>query len=113
MALAIEELGRLIVAKRGHRGVRATAAEVGVSPATLSRVENGHMPDLETFARICKWLDVDPNDFLGTKGTRQQASTASVHFRKDKTLEVETAKSLANLILAAQAALRAKRTLEG
>lgn len=64
-ALSIEKLGRLIAAKRGARGVRAAAMDVGVSPATLSRVENGHMPDLETFAKICRWLGRDPREFLG------------------------------------------------
>jgi transcriptional regulator with XRE-family HTH domain len=54
MALTIEDLGRLIAAKRGGRGVRATAIDVGISAATLSRIENGHMPDLETFAKISR-----------------------------------------------------------
>ena len=44
---------------------RATALEAGVSTATFSRVENGHMPDLETFAKLCTWLQRDPRDFLG------------------------------------------------
>jgi len=38
MTVAIEELGRLIVRKRGSRGIRAAAEEVGISSATLSRV---------------------------------------------------------------------------
>ena len=81
MSLPIEELGRLIVAKRGSRGVRAAAADVGISSATLSRVENGHMPDLETFAKICKWLGKDPREFLGfereTRLPRRRRSCSS------------------------------------
>lgn len=113
MALPIQELGRRVVARRGTLGVRAAAAEVGVSSATLSRVENGQMPDLETFAKICRWLNVDPNEFLGFAPAKEGTSMASVHFRKEKAVDVATAKSLANLILAAQDALRAKRALQG
>jgi len=111
MPLPIEELGRLIATKRGGRGVRAAAAEVGVSSATLSRIENGHMPDLETFAKICRWLDRDPREFLGLSEADQQAPQAVVHFRKKKTVASETAVALGELILAAQRAIRARSQL--
>ncbi len=111
MQLPIEELGRLIAVKRGGRGIRATAAEVGVSAATLSRVENAHMPDLETFAKICLWLDRDPREFLGLGERAQQAPKAVVHFRKKKTVAAETAIALGELILAAQPAIQARNQL--
>ena len=47
MSLTIDDLGRLLAAKRGNRGIRAAALDACVSPATFSRVENGHMPDLK------------------------------------------------------------------
>ena len=47
MALTIDDFGRLLAKKRGIRGVRAAALDAGVTPATYSRVENGHMPDLQ------------------------------------------------------------------
>ena len=111
MPLPIEDLGRLIAIKRGGRGVRAAAAEVGVSSATLSRVENGHMPDLETFAKICRWLDRDPREFLGLSEADHQTPQAVVHFRKKKTVAPETAVALGELILAAQKAIRARDQL--
>jgi transcriptional regulator with XRE-family HTH domain len=110
MPLSIEELGRLINVKRGGRGVRATAADVGISAATLSRVENGNMPDLETFAKICRWLDRDPREFLGL-GERIEQPQAIVHFRKKKTVAPETAMALGELILAAQRAIQARNQL--
>lgn len=115
MELSLSELGRLIVAKRGSRGIRAAAAEVGISQATLSRVENGHIPDLQTFAKICKWLDRDPREFLGMDvGERSEGpSPAVVHFRKKKTAAPETAVALGELILAAQRAARARDDLVG
>lgn len=111
MALPIEELGRLITAKRGGRGVRATALSVGVSPATLSRVENGHMPDLETFAKICRWLERDPREFLGIEAEEKSSAHAVVHFRKKRTIARETATALGELILAAQRAILARNRL--
>lgn len=111
MPLPIEELGRLIAIKRGGRGVRAAAADVGVSSATLSRVENGHMPDLETFAKICRWLDRDPREFLGLGETEVETPQAVVHFRKKKTVAADTAVALGELILAAQNAIRARNAL--
>lgn len=111
MALPIEELGRLILKKRGSRGIRSAAADADVSPATLSRVENGNVPDLATFAKICRWLDVDPAHFLGVEKADQSDKPAVVHFRKKKTVSPETATSLGALILAAQRAKNARLQL--
>ena len=114
MSLTIGDFGRLMAAKRGSMGVRAAAALVGVSPATFSRVENGHMPDLETFAKLCRWLERDPREFLGLEtAAPTPTSAATVHFKKSKTVSQETAKSLGELILAAQRALRARDDLIG
>jgi transcriptional regulator with XRE-family HTH domain len=111
MTVKIEELGRLIARKRGSRGVRATAEDVGISSATLSRVENGHMPDLATFAKICKWLERDPREFLGFDKPQEASDTVVAHFRKRKTVSRETATALGELILAAQSALLARSKL--
>jgi transcriptional regulator with XRE-family HTH domain len=116
MSLAIHDLGRLLVAKRARRGIRDAALEAGVSPATFSRVENGHIPDLKTFTSLCKWLGRDPREFLGmaiaeTPPTPQPSTV--VHFRKKKTVKMETAKALGELILAAQRAVLAAESLVG
>lgn len=113
MSLPIAELGRLIKRKRGTRGIRAAAAEADVSSATLSRVENGHMPDLVTFAKICRWLEVDPREFLGVSADEgaPAAPETVAHFRKKKTVSEETAVALGELILAAQRAMQARQEL--
>jgi transcriptional regulator with XRE-family HTH domain len=114
VALKINDLGKMIVAKRGTRGVRAAALEAGVSPATLSRVENGHMPDLATFAKLCKWIERDPREFLGMDVDGDQLQPAAVvHFKKKKTVAMETATALGHLIIAAQTAVRARENLLG
>jgi transcriptional regulator with XRE-family HTH domain len=106
----LRTLGRKLREKRAGRGIRAVATEVGISPATLSRVERGYLPDLETFGKLCKWLGIDPGEVLRFKRPRapsESASTAAVHFRKDHAVSASTASALANLILAAQRALLA------
>jgi transcriptional regulator with XRE-family HTH domain len=104
--LSLQSLGRLALDRRGRRGIRETAAEMGISAATLSRVERGFMPDLETFGKICKWLKIDPGSVLGIEPTQvNQQSQLSVHFRKDQVIAIETAQALAQMILAAQRAL--------
>lgn len=112
-ALSIQNFGRLLAAKRGGRGVRAAALDAGVSSATFSRVENGNMPDLQTFARLCKWLDRDPRDFLGMSDEQDEPERAVVHFKKKRTVRIETAEALGELILAAQKAIRARDGLVG
>jgi len=106
MGLPMAKFGQLIADKRGSMGIRAAAAEAGVSPATLSRVENGHMPDLETFAKICKWLGRDPREFLGLNDNDAGSSRRSVvHFKKNPTVSQETATALGELILTAEDAM--------
>lgn len=112
MTLPIGDLGPMIRRKRGSRGIRAAAADAEVSSATLSRVENGHLPDLATFAKICRWLEVDPAIFLGVEPISANPEPRVVaHFRKKRTVAPETAESLGALILAAQRAKNAKLAL--
>jgi transcriptional regulator with XRE-family HTH domain len=53
-------LGAMVREKRGTRKLRDVAAEIGIGPATLMRVEAGRIPDVGTFGKICRWLGVDP-----------------------------------------------------
>lgn len=108
---SLDTLGELIREKRGAMGIREAAKEIGISPSTLSRVERGHLPDLENFRLICRWLAIDPNRILGfpsSAGSRKGRIRASVHFRKERTTSPETAAALARLILHVQRALVAQ-----
>jgi hypothetical protein len=71
------------------------------------------MPDLETFAKICKWLGRDPREFLGFDREDTSPRQAVVQFRKNRTVSRETAVALGELILAAQTAIRARAKLNG
>jgi|SRR5882672_2198486 len=96
---SIQEFADQLSKARAGRGVREVAREIGISHATLSRVENGNQPDLETFQKICAWLKVDPSEFfLGKRPRGQQNSEVRVHFKKDRTLNPGTSKALAELI---------------
>lgn len=110
MAITLEALGRELRRKRGGRGVREVGEEIGVSPATLSRVERGYLPDLTTFGKLCRWLDVDPGEVLEIKSTTARRPAAAVHFRMDRTLSRDAARALAEMILAAQRALMASES---
>ncbi len=37
---------------------------IGISKPTLSRIENGSMPDIITFFKIIKWLDSDAKIYI-------------------------------------------------
>lgn len=107
--VTLAQLGERIRHRRGDRGLREVAHEIGVSPATLSRVERGNVPDLVTFGKICRWLRVDPADVLGiaiAKATPASAPlaplVATAHYRAGQTTSPELAKALAELILAAE-----------
>ena len=108
---AIESLARRIQEKRAGMGVRETAKEVGISPATLSRVENKKVPDLATFGKICKWLGDDPAQYLGLTSSGSSPARAQVHFKKGAAIEPDSAAALAKMILLAQQALREEDSL--
>ena len=51
--------------KRGEKGYRIAAKEIeGISFSSLSKIENGRIPKLENYVRICKWLGVSTETFL-------------------------------------------------
>jgi transcriptional regulator with XRE-family HTH domain len=104
--IRIAQLAARMQQRRADKGVRAAASEVGISPATFSRVENHGIPDLETFGKICQWLGEDPAIYLGlTPKQSLPTQSARVHFRKGVTMRPDSAKALGELILAAQRAL--------
>lgn len=55
----------LQISKEKRRiGVREFANQVGISPSTFSRIENGKVPDLETFFKFCNWMGLSPYNFM-------------------------------------------------
>lgn len=56
--LTAHEIGRMVRERRGVRSVRDVAPEIGVSAATVSRIERGHPPDFGTLSKAFSWLGV-------------------------------------------------------
>ena len=44
--------------------------EIGISKATLSRIERGSMPDMVTFLKVCEWLGTVPMNYFIIVGKR-------------------------------------------
>ena len=105
MSLSLDTLGARVAERRGLDPIRKAAAEIGIGHTTLARIENGHVPDLETFAKICAWLGESPATFFG--GETSHKPSAAVHFRAKKAPSRDTAIALGELIIKARAALAA------
>jgi transcriptional regulator with XRE-family HTH domain len=103
--ITLQTLGRKLIEKRGERGVRETAKEIGISHGTLSRLERGYLPDLVTFKKVCDWLNIDPGEVLEVRAKAREAPPTAIHCRKKQVLAPRTAHALAQMILAAQRAL--------
>jgi transcriptional regulator with XRE-family HTH domain len=114
--MTLLSLGKLLSDRRGGRGIREFARELGISPATLSRIENGKLPDLDTFSRICSYLKLDPAEILQVDVARKRAAdaaaspVAAVHFKADQALDPTAAADLGALIFAADQELRRAKT---
>lgn len=105
--LNTELLATMIRKKRGDLGLRAAAEEIGgISAPTLSRVEAGNVPDVDTFLKLCRWLGMDPSKFAADPGTRSQGAMAKIsnrdivitNLRADKTLDKKVVNALVEMI---------------
>ena len=100
--LRIERLAKMLKDRRHTKGIglRAAAAEARVSFNTLARVEAGHVPDIETFSRLARWVGRSPADFFGT-GSITAESTPDVietHLRSDAALSADGAERIAGIV---------------
>lgn len=103
LQIDIEKLAKMLKSKRGGKGLRTVAEEIGsVSASTLSRVEKGKLPDIDTFIELCKWLEISP-EFV-TKKSKAKSSLQSnkevivAHLRADRTLTQGTQDALIEII---------------
>ena len=89
--MELNDLGNRVAQTRGNMGLRAAAAEIGISPTTLSKVERGHIPDMKTLEKVCSWIGESPDRFTAVGGLQ-------IAFKKDSAVPQSTSKSLANAI---------------
>jgi transcriptional regulator with XRE-family HTH domain len=86
----------------------------------LSRIESGRLPDLDTFLRLCRWLDASAEEFTGVVPFEPPAAEAprveviAAHLRADRTLDRRTARALEQMVrLAYRAAAASELPEEG
>jgi len=95
-------LASMLKSKRGNRGLRAVSQEIGdVSTATLSRIEQGKIPDVTTFIRVCKWMDITTDTFIIGETPQNILSTQEqvvAHLRAERELTTETINMLIKMI---------------
>jgi transcriptional regulator with XRE-family HTH domain len=95
-------LAGMLKSKRASKGLRAVAEEIGnVSAATLSRIEQGKIPDVDTFISICNWLKVPTDTFiLGDTSSNPVSNKEHVvaHLRAEKELSQDTVNMLIKMI---------------
>ena len=112
-------LGNDVRKHRENKTLRDAAHDIGISAATLMRVEAGRVPDVETYGKLCTWLGVDPGSYLGIKrasgNVSEDASSAhmvvSAHFKADRLPDPSTVTALASMIMFAVKSQRQKSTL--
>lgn len=97
----LEELGPLVAARRAELGMTlreaSEASEVPV--ATLSRVEQGRMPDLATFRRVIRWLGLPAERFItSTERTESTPEAIAEHLSADPALPAEAASRIAGIV---------------
>ncbi len=101
--LDTELLAGMLKSKRGNKGLRAVADEIGsVSFTTLSRIEQKRIPDVDTFIKICKWLEVSTETFiLDSSSSLKPISSKDrivAHLRAEKELSKDHVNMILNMI---------------
>ncbi len=108
MEITLETLGINLAKYRNEKGVaiRKAAQEIGISPTTLTRIEGGNIPDIQTFKKICNWMETDPGIILNSNTSSiSNVPQVAVHFRKSQTLDPKVAAALASMLILAQSAM--------
>lgn len=99
----VNRLSAMVKAKRANRPLRAVADEIGgVTASTLSRIERGNAPDLESFMRLCQWLGVSADDFRSevpeTVEPMTMPDVIEANLRADKILPTDAVDALSQMI---------------
>lgn len=119
-AVDLERLVGVLDSRINAEGLswRKAAAQIDVSPALLSRLRNGHQPDLSSYAKIVRWLNMSADDFLhepaqsvrdGQEEPQELETEVSALLRARKDLSERDKKLLEELIRAALTHVRGSK----
>lgn len=67
MEYKAQELKKDLITKRcieNDMTMDEACKEIGISKATLSRLEKSKLPDVETLGKVCGWLKTEPNKYF-------------------------------------------------
>lgn len=106
--LDVETLVAALDTERQEQGMswRQVADATGVSASTLTRMQQGKRPDVDTFAALVQWLGIPADEFLlapeGDRKSNRPSSRASTLLRAKKELSAGAADALMELLRAAE-----------
>lgn len=105
--LDVASLVAALNAQREARGIswRKLATEAGVNPSSLTRMQQGKLPDVNTFTALTHWLRMPAEEFM-TGSTEGRAkphplAVASTLLRGKREMTPEALKALDELVQAA------------
>lgn len=112
-SLDLDGLVRALDAKRRAEVIswRELARQAGVSPSTLTRMQQGKGPDVETFSALIRWLDVPAEEFLPGREVQKEPNptatlAALMRSKRVKQLSPEAHVALKAIIEAATQIIR-------
>lgn len=105
--LDVATLVAALNAQREARSIswRKLANEAGVNPSSLTRMQQGKLPDVNTFAALTHWLSLPAEQFILTSGDDpappHPMAVASTLLRGKREMTPEAVRALENLVQAA------------
>jgi transcriptional regulator with XRE-family HTH domain len=114
MAKKVLQLEALVAALDSERQAkdiswRQLATDAGVSPSTLTRMQQGKSPDVNTFSALTTWLDIPAERFYTELGSEPGSepvqndpmAVVSTLLRGKKKMSPKAVKALTELVSAA------------
>ena len=110
MAKKVLQLEALVAALDSERQARdlswrQLAAQAGVSPSTLTRMQQGKAPDVNTFSALTAWLDIPAERFYTEVGSERvqndPMAVVSTLLRGKKKMSPKAVAALTELVSAA------------
>ena len=101
ITIAIGQLGPMLRKRRrdSELSLRQVEEVTGLSASTLSRIERGQVPDLESIKTLARWLGVNVkaagDSSSEIRSDKDLADTIEVHLRANKNLPEDVAKAIA------------------
>ena len=90
---------------------KQVAAQAEVSASSLTRIAQGHRPDVDTLASLTAWAGVDANVFVGGGPNPAQSSAPlaiTSYLRRDPRLSPDAAATLEEILHVSYARLATK-----